>query len=702
MKIFGGNTLALFVATIVVLGAAAQAMAQDRETERYMLDTVEVTAEKRTQNVQDIPAAISTMSADQIEDAGLEGSLDIIDHIPNLHAVKAGSHYGSQWLFIRGLSGTGSISGGHTVGVYVDGVYYPSGVSTELFDIERIEVLRGPQGTLYGRNTEAGVINIITKQPGSEYEGKASLGYGNYNSLTAKGAVGGPIVEDKLSARLSVKQYSSDGYFENKHTGDDRTDKLDDLAGRGQFLWTPTEDFNLTFSTDFTKFRDGFNSFALLDRMKENPHEVDLDYEGKEDHDSNTHMLKAVYQGDGFDVTSATSYRDWRYEGGMDTDFTAQDLYRTEFDNDVRTFSQELRVASQGSPSPLQWLVGAYAFNETKELDTDTHVRQGVAIAGIPAYIKLQQSEITSRGYALFGQGTYTFFDKLDVTAGLRYDRETIGLDYFEKYNRDLSAFGMNPAGREPEEISASEWLPKLAAAYRWTPDLMSYASVSKGYTCGGYNVYVGMANNAGTEYDPEYSWNYELGAKSMWLDRKLQVNASIFYIDWQDQQVSVNTANNDVIFKNAAESTSKGFELELLTRPLAGLELGGSFGYTDVTFDKYRDGTKNYDGNTNPFVPDYTYSLFAQYRHEAGWFGRVDVTGVGDAYFDLSNSKKQEAYELVGLRLGYEAELWAVQVWAKNLLDREYASRAIPSGANYIGRAGDPRTFGLTVSARF
>jgi len=695
---------AFVMATGTIPGpATAFDNAESKDDRReYRLEPVEVTAEKRKQDVQDIPASITTITSTQLEDAGTESSLDVINLVPNLHAVKAGNHFGSHWFFIRGLSGTGSVSGGHTVGYYVDGVYYPTGIHTELFDIERIEVLRGPQGTLYGRNTEAGVINIITKQPTQELEASASAGYETFNTFTAKGAFNTPIIKDKLAARVSLKHYSSDGMFKNTHTDNDRVDKLNDYSGRAQLLWTPQDALKVTWSSDFTYFRDGYSSFAPIDKVKDNPRDIAVDYEGNEDSSSHTHMLNVGYEGSGFAFNSSTSYRDWRYDGSMDADFSIMDMVRIHFDNSVRSLGQEFRLASTDEASPLQWLVGVYGFHEAKDLGTVNDLRMGMPGLGIPPYKQIQDSEIRSHGYAAFGQTTYTLFDKLDLTAGLRYDHESSSLKFKETFNRDLSGFGMLPASKEPDDISSSELLPKLSAAYRWTPEIMTYATVSRGYTSGGFNVYVGMGASAGATYDPEYSWNYELGMKSTWLDNRLQFNASVFYIDWEDQQVTITLPTNDLIFDNAAQSTSKGFELELMARPMHGSEIGASLGYTDVTFDKYTNNGVDYSGKKNTFVPDFTYNVYAQHRFESGFFGRAEIVGVGDAYIDLANTRKRDSYFLLNSRVGYEQEHFDVYLYGRNLLGKEYLTRAIPYAGTYIARAGEPRILGLTATVRF
>ena len=585
-----------------------------------------------------------------------------------------------------------------------------------MLDVERIEALRGPQGTLFGRNTEAGVINIITKKPCNRWEEKASISYGNYNSQNYNAAIGGSLVQDKLFLRVSGKYFLSDGYIDNKFTGDDECDDLNDLNGRAILRWKPTDAWDINFSTEGNRYRDGCDCIAPLDDVRHDPHDVSHDFQGSDDTDAHGNALRLEYSGKKFSLTSITSYRDWKRDTIYDLDFTSMDLYRAKLGDDIKTWNQEIRLASPNDSGPLKWLLGANYFDEEKDIDTAYDYRQGFPAYGLPPYKQFQESDLDAEGYAFFGQGTYTLFDRLDLSAGLRYEHEKKELDFREYYDQDLSMFWMFPQTKEPDDKKFDEWLPKFALAYHWMPDLMTYANVSKGYTSGSFNMYA--SSTAGVPYDSEYSWNYEVGLKSAWLDKRLIFNLVAFYIDWEDQQVMQQTSPAEVVFKNAAESTSMGFEVEVMARPATGLELTAGFGYTDVEFDDFKDsifdldptsptygqkiGEIDYSDKKNAFVPEYTYNLGIQYRTMNGFFGRVDLLGVGDAYFDFANTEKQGAYELVNARLGYEREYFEVYLWAKNLFDREYITATFGSPGNFVGRAGDPQTFGISLSARF
>ncbi|MCP4114760.1 MAG: TonB-dependent receptor [Desulfobacteraceae bacterium] len=683
------------------------------------VEAITVTAQKREENMQEVPLSISVLSGVQIEDAGIRKTEDFIHHIPNLYMGSPGSHNGSSWLNMRGISGIpADTSTNPAVGFYVDGVYYSGGFSTELVDIDRIEVLRGPQGTLYGRNTEAGVIHIITKKPGDHFEGKAAVTLGNYNTQDYSVSVSGPMIQDKVYFSLAGKYLVSDGYIDNRFTGNDKSNDMDDQNIRAGLRWTPTDTWDINFTTDFLRYRDGYDPFGPLNDI----HTTSTDFKGNyDDQNAMGHNLKAEYTGSLFSLTSITSLRQWDEDLANDMDMSSTDLTRWYQELDFSTFSQEVRLASPEESGAVKWLVGSYYYNEDKSVDMIYDMRQGFPAWGLPPYKMLQDNDIDTSGYAFFGQATCTLFHRLDLTGGLRYDHTAKELKFKEYYDQDLSMFGMTPQNIKTDEEDYNEWLPKLALDYKWSPDFMTYISYAKGFKGGGFNIY--SSSVAGTVYEPECSSNYEVGLKSSWLENRLTLNMAAFYIDWKDQQVFQFIGSSDMIISNAAESTSKGFEIELLARPVTGLELTAGFGYTNVEFDEYKKaeydsdmtsptygqktGERDLSGYTNSYVPEYTYDLAIQYRSLKGFFGRLELQGVGEYWFDGENSKKQDGYELVNARIGYETELFEVVLWGKNLFDKEYATLGIApqmttSGNQWTGAGGDPMTFGITLSKRF
>ena len=406
-----------------------QETAQKEKAQKALeLETMTVTAQKREENIQEVPASITALSEIQIEDAGIKDMEDLVYYTPNLHVVKSGNH-AEQQLIIRGSFNR--MNPNPPVGVFVDGVGYSRHLAydPDFYDIERIEVLKGPQGTLFGRNTEAGVINIITKKPGNIWEGKVSAGYGDlegegYDTHDYSGTIRGPLIKDRLFFGISGKRYFSDGYYQNDYLGTDDVEDRDDISGRATLRWTPTDVWDIILNINADRYDDGFGGFAPLEEMRHNTHHVNLDYESDLENDLNGQSLSLDYEGDWFRFTSITAHRDVDYDLAYDMDFTQVDLWRNYYDLDQDQWSQEVRLASPKDSGPFKWLIGGYYLDEDYDVDCTFDYRQGFPAWGIPPYMTTQKSKLHTENYAFFGQATYTLWEKLGLTAGLRYEHD--------------------------------------------------------------------------------------------------------------------------------------------------------------------------------------------------------------------------------------------------------------------------------------
>ncbi|MGD9124460.1 MAG: TonB-dependent receptor, partial [Desulfarculaceae bacterium] len=332
-----------------------------KQSQAVTLATIKVTAEKREASAQEVPISITAVSKETVQDAQVWSTKDLVHLVPNLFLLKTANHSSDGFLAIRGI--TSWMGGEPTVGFYVDDVFY-SNYDLELLDVERIEVLRGPQGTLYGRNTEAGVVNVVSAQPAKKrWEGMASVMAGNYNTQVYRAHVTGPVVDDKLFIRLAAKQTLSDGYFTNTFRDDDSVDDLNDFGGRLTALWTPSDAWEIKFGSELLRYRDGYAAFAPLERLNQNPHDVSVDYDGHADYDAATQRLHIKYKGSYFNATAITAYRNEETDDSNDLDFTAMDLMRMDMDVDTDLFSQEIRFTSPDEGSAFTWLAGLYFFN---------------------------------------------------------------------------------------------------------------------------------------------------------------------------------------------------------------------------------------------------------------------------------------------------------------------------------------------------
>jgi len=648
------------------------------------LDVVKVTAEKIEQDVQKIPASITVYTDQQVADYGITETSRLFQLTPNIHLVKSGpkaalGNSGSM----RGISFMHGTS--PSFGFYVDDVSY-SNSDVLLFDVERIEVLKGPQGTLYGRNAEAGVVNVVTKKPGPEWETRLEAGYGSHAERTFTGALGGALVEDVLSMRLAGRYQASDGYFKNVFKGNDDANRNEDFDGRLSFDWRPDSVWRVQWNVEGQDYADSYAEFAPLSWIKSNPHKVSLDYDGLARKQGYGTSLRAERDLGGMKLVSISAVRDESTRIAQDGDFTFADIAYKYVKKNVQLVSEEARLVSD-APGPFQWLAGVYGFHEDEKLSTwmDRHAA--------PLGSFLQRGDTETTGVALFGQGRYTFWDRLTVTLGLRYDHEQKDYDYEWRGGAFMAI--ADRAGDSAKGFNA--WLPKLAVDYRLTDNLLPYASVSRGFKSGGFNIKA----DPGTPYDAEYTWNYETGLKTEWFDKRLQANLAAFLIKWSDQQVEIPSYPNFTIV-NAASSTSKGLELELKARPLAGLELSGGFGYTFSTFDRFTNAGIDYSGKRNIYVPGYTAFAGATYRLANGVFLGADYKRTGKQYLDLANTQTQGDYQTVDAKLGYEAEKYDVSLWAKNIFNAQYVTRAFQSGNAWYGRAGDPFTCGVSAGWRF
>lgn len=688
--------MAVFSLCSTTIATAGEIESQEKETQKeYQLEKITVTAQKKKENAQDLPMSASIFSDMVLEDTGIEDMSDLVLFTPNVFLKESSAE---NELVIRGISSFNT-SIYSPAGVYVDGVNLPLHYmyNTELFDIERVEVLRGPQGTLYGRNCESGVLNIITKQPDNELEGKALLEYGNYNSWRYGANISGPIVENQLFLGVSMQYKLSDGYIENKYNDDDRSAEKDHKNGRATLRWTPMDRWDISFIADVLDTEDQQNSYryrtgAFETDSGEIRHNVTDEYSKQE---GNGQTLRLNYGGDAVNVISVTGFRKYSHEYDTDMDCT-DDLSLFNWgaspcEYEIRHMSQEIRLSSPENQEAFEWLIGGYGFKEDVEITNEK-----------PLWGMSADTDMNTNGYAFFGQATYTLFDKLHLTAGLRFDHQDL----------EGTMEGMGTSGDIDldKDLDYEEWLPKFSTAYDFSEDMMVYASVSKGYMVGGYNYGYMPSSEEAFCFDAEYTWNYEVGIKSSWLDNRLITNLAFFYIDIDDKQVvewSMLLGNK---VENAASAHSQGIELELQARPLRDLTLFAGFGYAESKFDDWKslqdDGTiHDFEDNYLPNAPKYTYNLGIAYRNQKGFFSRADLLGTGEFYGDAENNTRQEAYEIVNLRFGYEADRWDIVLWCKNLFDEEYVTALYDNsdmGLGELVQDGEPRMIGLTATYRF
>ena len=679
---------------------------EEKAPEEYGLETMTVTVQKREEDIQDVPASVTALSDIQIEDAGIESTNEIHTFVPNFTAFELGGA-GFSYYSIRGLSNFAARTG--VIGIYIDDVPMITTYLTDskIFEIERIEVLRGPQGNLYGLNSEGGVVNIITKKPGNMWIGKATAGFGDYETQFYKASASGPMIKDKLFFGLSgMYDKQDEGYID---AGSYHPDTSELHAGRGQIRWTPNDDLDMTFSVTVETQDNGMGRFVLVDDDPFDIPDKNIDEIGNVDAD--TQSLRIKYRAPWFELTSVSARYSNKLDQIMGYDFSGMNLMSMRYLGDDTNYSQEIRLSSLESDSPFKWLAGGYYFSGeliyglTMIYDAAVLDPTGVTPPGLMTIEDPTYTTLDTNTYAIFGQAGHTFFDKLTLTAGLRYDRDKKETDY---YHQGFTIFGMPPSEYKDSE-TWDAWSPKFIADYRWNPSVLTYVSAAKGYRSGGYaQSDADTAENA--KFDPEYAWSYEAGLKTNWLDNRIMLNAAAFYTKVKDFQVFRFNELLQPTYTNAPKATLHGFEAELLARPLKGLDIMASFGYLDTEFDENKDpfnpaGPKDYTGNKLPLSPEYTASLSVQYRLSWGLFARAESNWFGDTYFDEANIHKQGGYCIVNGKIGYEKEHFDIYFFVNNIFDKEYYTFLFDDPMDPtkdLGTIGDPRTFGIQATVRF
>ncbi len=689
-----------------IILCASTAPAQETADPKDVLDTLTVTAQKREENLQDVPISVDLFTDMTLGDYGLNTMSDVTMQSAN---VFMKTNTAESPLIIRGISSFKSAIFS-PAGFYVDDVSMPLSYMTnpDLLDLKRIEILKGPQGTLYGRNTLSGLVNLVTRKPDNETRGQVTLETGVYDSKNdgmfyrAGAMFSGPIKKDLLFLGVSVQGLNSDGFRTDIATGDPETASKEHYDARGTLRYTPSDALDISFTASGCNHNDGFGVYRLVTGASATPsHTVNSGDPGLGlNEDSDFQNLKVNYQGQGWHLVSITSRMAYDIDYTSDMDFAGGAMY-SGFGFDDTQWSQEIRIASDGS-GVWDWLAGAYGFHE----DTGTYLD----IQSANFHMWHPEADIETNGAALFSQVTWHWHPKWEITGGLRWDHQELS----GQVNNDVTTMMSSlPACQNfSEDLSYDELLPKIALGYAPGSWANIYASAAKGYQTGGYNYSMVMSDETFT-YDPEYSWNYELGMKTVFFNNRLRVNTSLFYVDITDKQLYVNNPNVTSLpmapdITNAGKAHTCGAELGIYADPKPGISLFATLGLLKTEIDQWTNtssnGTVDYSGNELPYSPHYSVSAGGTYRVSNGLFIGADLTRMGSYYGQAANTQKQSAFELVNLRVGYEAESFDLILWCKNVFDQEYFTLLDEMSSTGALKAveGDPRTFGVTLTYRF
>lgn len=654
---------------------------------QQILPEITVSAEKVEQNAQDVPASLTVLPRTTLDDAGINTVQDVAHYVPNFLL----SDQGSPRFSISTIRGIGTTVRNDyfnsSLGIYLDGVPLSTAeLNRRLGDIGQVEVLRGPQGTLYGHNTPAGVVNLTSRSPTSEPKAEVLGTLGNKAQREGSIWLSGPMGSPSLTGRLFFDYATRDGFTKYLRSGD-TIDGLETLTGSGAIRYQPNDRLTVSLSGSVEHVNQGSYGYLPFDAYQTRT--LDIMPPNQEVRDSRNITGTVKYDFGPVQFVSITGVR--AYDVGADQDLNYNQFVRmfgggrTRSDETGRQFSQEVRF-SGGAGTRLTWLAGAFAQTDTVDFDY---------LFNLPAFgpASLSSSTYDRREIAGFGEATWNVIGGLDLTAGLRLSRE----------HHDLS-------NNAPFQGSASFTLPtpKFRAAYRFDNERLVYVSATRGARSGGFNR---LAADDG--YDSEFLWSYEAGFKTEWLNRTLTLNGAIFYIDWRDQQIRTMVSPGVTEVTNAGRSHSQGFELEASWRPIQGLELSGFVGFTDGQYDQFigPDGT-SLAGHKLVNTPDMNAGLAVQYRWPLAMWPvtavvRAEYQYIGDHYFDPENRLKQEGYGLVNLRAGIENKNFSATLFVRNLFDQDYRSfgyrdfQGSPLASD-VAVAGQSRLFGITLAARY
>lgn len=699
--------------------------ASDQADEAGQISDIVVTAQKRAQNLQDVPVAVTAFTGSALQDRGIVNVGELTTITPGL---QIGSSNGVALPFLRGI-GTTSFSVGveSSVAVYTDGIYYtrlPQGFLA-LNNIERVEVLKGPQGTLFGRNSSGGIVNIITPDPSHNFAVRGSVGYGRFDTFRGDLYVTGGLA-DNLAADITIGGTNQEkGWGTNLATGN-KAGFQNDFTVRSKLLFEPGDDTRLVL-TGFYSYSLGSsqgNVFPGFTRgTREAPFELittlpnfydqDQDIDGRSKAEAWGVSLKAE-QNLGFaTLTSISGYTENKERIDGDGDYGTRPDFIYVLDSKIEQFTQELQLTGDGG-GPLDWVLGLYYY-DAKSRYNPAHF-YGALFAPADLFIHAKQHV---KAYAAYAQATYEVARGLSLTGGLRYTRDKMSGEGFTDLEVGGVPVGTIPAGSDSRTFNKLTF--RTAVDYQFTPDILGYVSFSRGYKSAGYNLLPFEA----PPQKPETLDAYEVGFKTDLFDRRLRLNISGFWYDVSNPQVQLNR-NGSVFLSNADSSRVKGIELE--GQVAFGGGFTGRFGFTylDSKYRKYLDAPSgppnpnppygaadplisiDASGNRTPLAAKIVFNLGADYVIETG-HGDVQLSADyyhnSGYYFEPDNLLHQKAFDLLSGQIKYSpTDNLAVRFWGKNLLGEKYVSWALTqAGApGYPFVAGAPRTYGVSVDFNF
>jgi iron complex outermembrane receptor protein len=737
-----------------LLAFAPSALAQDGATSETGSEDIVVTARRTEERLETVPVSVSAFSERALDRIQATDTTGLQGAVPNLNIVQGRGSSNATNIYIRGIGQPDALQTfDPAVGVYVDDVYYSRirGTQLDLLDLERVEVLRGPQGTLYGKNTIGGALKVVTRKPGQTFRGGISAAYGSYDQFEIKASASGPV-SDTLAAGFAVMHARRDGYVEDAVLDRDYNDK-NSVAARGALAFTPSSDFRLDISVDYSRddaamtVGQPLNSLTYLIgggtaiALPANPDPKDYDFTGRTT-PSLPNSTKLRHWGtsaagewnltDDLALKSITAFRKLRTRDYVDIDATQLELGDVFVGVDQKQFSQELQLNYTGER--LQAVGGLYYLKEDIASHQEAYADDLVGpLLGNPTFLRTIDDTLTTKSYAAYANASFSVTDALRISAGIRYTDEK------KDYWRTTSTFSTSPllASLAPyifaRKQSWDDWSPMASIDYRFTDNLMFYARAAKGFKSGGFN---GRANSVAesTAYAPEKVWSYEAGFKGS-VDDIARFSVAVFHNDYKDFQARVSGLDTDPVtglpvpvlsVLNAGKLQIRGAELELALTPVTGLLVDTQIGYLDAEYKEFADARFIATGGSRAFqrpafAPKWTMRFGAQYEADLGGSGFLTV-GAQTRYrsttaLAVDNTFVNSTTEIAGLfQPGYwlhdarivwedEGRKFNIGVYGQNLSDKNYKTDGQDfSSIGTIRTAyyGAPRTFTVRAGVKF
>ena len=719
------------------------AMAQTEQTKDQ--DTIVIKGQKIERSVQDTVESVAVFSATDLEDGNLNDFYELADQTANF------TRNGNFEFSIRGVSSIGPAGGSsqsRTITVVQDGATLTNRATqagvVSTWDMEQVEILRGPQSTNQGRNALAGAVILKSKDPEFVANGQAKVSVGDYGSYQLALAQTGAIT-DKLAFRISLDHQQEDGYIDNVITQDDAWNSSETNTLRGKLLYKADNGSEWLFTATDIKFTEDGDDNILFDPFARKAYD---NYQSLRETEARTYVLEGSFPlSDQLSITSVSSLSDSNFFRDSDGDsfqtLTGDATIGQDLDEEV--LSQDLRL--NFTSQDLDAVIGLYfAKGEQDSLvnsngfdfTTAFEGMMGLPSGALPAGTALLDTEGRTleefENYAAYFNADYRFAQDWTLITGLRVDyeeRSNSGSNNIVHHDYGTETGGLlaipqlplGPGGAlVPNPVFGATWgqilaplnesgndeddflilLPKLGIKYDITDRMNVAATYQKGYRSGG--VSTNLATGATTSYDEETTDNYELSFRSQWLNNRLTLNANLFYVDWTDMQVDVRLSNGnpyDTETQNVGEAHLWGGEIESALEVTSELTMNASLGYVETEFDEFKSDPSKV-GNEFGGAPDLTANLGATYRNEQGYFATGNVSHVGEAFTDETNEIARDSYTLVNVKAGYESEFWGAYVFADNLFDKDYRlsefTTQLPNDARAY-EAGAPRVVGVTAN---